>query len=352
MEPVTEPENHHLLKTITKLEHLQELRKAVEETKESPIFAQGTWEFPNSQLILWYNEGSDARCLKFPTANKEELKRLSDACDPATFGRNQQDVLDESYRLARKMDITNFSINMGFNFHDLLTYATRRLLGVQHEDKDFHAELYKLNVYGPESFFKAHKDTPRGDDMFGSLIIALPSEHEGGNFIVRNEEEQHSFESSQLSHSSSKSNSSKVAWAALWSHAEHEVTPVLSGYRVTLTFNLYFRTPASLSTPAPNIPPDAPALLNSLKACLNDPTFLPEGGLLGFGLKHEYPLSASSDLQNFVGFLKGSDSAIIKTADSLDMKAYLRAVYDVSERHGPESCLEDAKFGQNRWMLS
>ncbi|KZT39335.1 hypothetical protein SISSUDRAFT_653955 [Sistotremastrum suecicum HHB10207 ss-3] len=59
--------------------------------------------------------------------------------------------------------------------------------------------------------------------------------------------------------------------------------------------------------------------------------FLPKGGLLGFGLKHEYPVSSSSELQTFLSYLKGIDAAIVTTAKSLGLKAYLRAIYDLND---------------------
>ncbi|KAF8137842.1 hypothetical protein K438DRAFT_2120282 [Mycena galopus ATCC 62051] len=46
--------------------------------------------------------------------------------------------------------------------------------------KGISAELYKLNVYGKGSFFKAHKDTPRGENTFGSLVVVFPASHVGG----------------------------------------------------------------------------------------------------------------------------------------------------------------------------
>lgn len=71
--------------------------------------------------------------------------------------------------------------------------------------------------------------------MFGSLIIALPTEHEGGALIIRDEKNELVFESSQTCPSSEPGLDS-VSWAAFWSQIEHEVAPVVSGYRVTLTF--------------------------------------------------------------------------------------------------------------------
>ncbi len=48
------------------------------------------------------------------------------------------------------------------------------------------AHLDKLNVYTEGDFFKAHVDTPRSPDMFGTLLIHLPVRHEGGQLVVLN----------------------------------------------------------------------------------------------------------------------------------------------------------------------
>ncbi|THH16174.1 hypothetical protein EW146_g4432 [Bondarzewia mesenterica] len=51
--------------------------------------------------------------------------------------------------------------------------------------KPISAELYKLNVYGPGSFLKAHKDTARSGNIFGSLVVTFPITHERGELILR-----------------------------------------------------------------------------------------------------------------------------------------------------------------------
>ena len=42
----------------------------------------------------------------------EALNQLERACEPATFGRNDEDVLDETYRKAGKMDSDNFLLGL------------------------------------------------------------------------------------------------------------------------------------------------------------------------------------------------------------------------------------------------
>lgn len=42
------------------------------------------------------------------------------------------------------------------------------------------AELYCLNIYCPDGFFRSHVDTPHASSMFGSLVICLPTDFTGG----------------------------------------------------------------------------------------------------------------------------------------------------------------------------
>ena len=53
------------------------------------------------------------------------LKLLSDACDPATFGLDDKDVLYESYRKAGKLDADNFSIAEDFLLYEVIVQETQ-----------------------------------------------------------------------------------------------------------------------------------------------------------------------------------------------------------------------------------
>ena len=53
-------------------------------------------------------------------------------------------------------------------------------------NKYVRAELYKLNIYsGPGGHFKSHVDTPRSSEMFGSLVVCLPTQFTGGELVTR-----------------------------------------------------------------------------------------------------------------------------------------------------------------------
>lgn len=76
--------------------------------------------------------------------------------------------------------------------YGILTAIEQALLPGVNSDLDtelqfrrIRAELYKLNVYsGPSGIFKTHVDTPRPEDQFGSLVVCLPSPHEGGKLSL------------------------------------------------------------------------------------------------------------------------------------------------------------------------
>lgn len=78
----------------------------------------------------------------------DELSRLAETCDPATFGLNRQDVLDESYRKAGKLDNTNFALKFDVERSGLIDVIRSDFLEERDERRPVKAELYKLNVYG------------------------------------------------------------------------------------------------------------------------------------------------------------------------------------------------------------
>ncbi|KAL1698189.1 hypothetical protein EV121DRAFT_297463 [Schizophyllum commune] len=135
---------------------------------------------PDEEIKLFYGKPGDAHCLDIAHPTEDQLQHLEAACERATFGRNQEDVLDETYRKAGKMDTSNFSTNFSPP-PSFLGHVRDELL--QRHDTRLVYELYKLNVYGKDAFFKPHKDTPRGPSSYGTLITVFPAPHSGGELI-------------------------------------------------------------------------------------------------------------------------------------------------------------------------
>jgi len=91
-------------------------------------YVSSTVKLAPDDLSLFYKKGVDVGFLNFTTASDEHLSHLSEACDPATFGRNDEDVVDETYRKAGKIDTPNFFSSFDLNASGLLRIISDKLL--------------------------------------------------------------------------------------------------------------------------------------------------------------------------------------------------------------------------------
>jgi hypothetical protein len=206
---------------------------------------------------------------------------------------------------------------------------------------------------GEGSFFKAHRDTPRGEKMFASLVIFYPTFHQGGTLRIRKDENEWSFDSETLA----EREAPHIGYVALYSDVEHQVDLVKSGYRVSVTYNLYYEDLAE--SPAITLSASALALKNTLEGLLGDPAFLPDGGWLGFGLEYHYPLPTAAKnikLDAVSNNLKGSDAEIMQVAKQLGLDASLWSLVEApSAKMACKGVLPDItgmEFGDNSVPLS
>jgi hypothetical protein len=71
------------------------------------------------------------------------------------------------------------------------------------------------------------------------------------------------------------SNPTVAQWAAFYSDCEHEVLPVTSGYRVTLTYNLYYDEDPNI--PSRHLGSSSLPLYQVFSEALQCQTFMPDG---------------------------------------------------------------------------
>jgi hypothetical protein len=112
-------------------------------------------------------------------------------------------------------------------------------LGLKVDPKQVRGELSNLVVHEEGAFFLPHQDSKKADGMFGTLVVSLPSKHEGGDVVVSHKGKSRTF-------SSSPGSDFGFSYAAWYSDITHEVKPVTSGYRIVLTYNLIHRPSATL----------------------------------------------------------------------------------------------------------
>ncbi|KAL8873488.1 MAG: hypothetical protein Q9174_001062 [Haloplaca sp. 1 TL-2023] len=240
-----------------------------------------------------------------------QFDKLLKRCQVATFGLDGEDVLNEEYRKARKLDPTVFCTN--FHPHDqgildsiqqgLLPSTVRGGLELAVGPQGIRAELYKLNIYsGPSGKFRPHVDTPRGPTQFGSLVVCLPTHHEGGILRVKHRDQTIDFDWA------TKSDQQVIQWAAFYGDCEHEVLEVTAGHRITFSYNLYYSFVGEVGR-AVHVPHQFP-FYNIARDIVQEPTFLPHGGLIGFYCSHQYAHATNSGRKSLPHAFKGVDLAI------------------------------------------
>ncbi|MEU4596715.1 2OG-Fe(II) oxygenase [Nocardia sp. NPDC023988] len=117
------------------------------------------------------------------------------------------------------------------------------------------AELHSMLLYEPGQFFRRHRDSEKADGMIATLVVTLPGTYVGGELVVEHRGESFTEQGSP----------DELVLTAFYADCEHEVLPVTTGHRITLTYNLITNTSAA-ALPAP---PDA--LTHQLRQHFTDP---------------------------------------------------------------------------------
>ncbi|KAE8314353.1 hypothetical protein BDV41DRAFT_534150 [Aspergillus transmontanensis] len=297
--------------------------------------------------IFWSIGNSSARRVSLPLradaedASPAVLQHLITSCDPASFGRGQEDVMDLSYRRAGKLDPENFATSFHPATFGIIETIEKVLLpGIVGEtanklrSRKIYAELYKMNIYsGPSGLFRSHVDTPRSQSQIGSLVVCLPARFKGGSLLVRHHGREVNFDWAPGSETT-------IQWAAFYSDCEHEIKTVTEGDRITLTYNLYVSDGADSVLHSIMDPKSLP-LYGWVKDLLIKPGFLDDGGVLGIFCSHAYPHSSSSTTHDLPKGLKGSDVVLYSIFQSLGLHVQVLPVLENNGKYIPK----DPKLG-------
>ncbi|KDQ10461.1 hypothetical protein BOTBODRAFT_178123 [Botryobasidium botryosum FD-172 SS1] len=148
------PEAHQLFDPLPSAADIKkQLAQALSEHDNNPVFCSGIWKASPADLVLFYGEDDGARRIKFPSTAAAQLEALADACAKATFGHEHEDVLDESYRKAGKMDVEQFALKFDVNSSGLLEHVRRSLFPMDSKLRPVRAELYKRTLESPRKCY-------------------------------------------------------------------------------------------------------------------------------------------------------------------------------------------------------
>lgn len=248
------------------------------------------------------------------------LQPLVDRCKAAPFGVGRKTRYDRTVRdaLQIKAEGGAFSIqHFDPAVAGILDQIRRELLPPGSDAPT--AELYNLNIYRSGGHFVPHKDTPRGDDMLGTLVVCLPSQFSNGAFVVKHHGVFQTYDWGDKIEKQVEP--TQLHWAAFFGDVDHQIERVWSGLRVTLTY-LLRRSATSRSEPEADSTAESVSTLvqQQLRTVLDDRRFLARGGTLAFPCSHLYHQDARFQRtprplsRNTVSVLKGRDHTVARAA--------------------------------------
>jgi len=177
-------------------------------------------------------EVEDVGRIAFPLCS-EQAKLLISKARVGPFGRGSETIVDTTVR--KVWEIQKDKVLLSEEFITGLLQDTVNAscanLGLSGDLSHIKANLYKLLVYEEGGFFKKHQDTEKEAGMFATLLIQLPALHTGGDLVVK-----HMGKVKRFAHSMKSDD--RIYYNAFYTDCEHELEPVLSGYRMVLAFNL------------------------------------------------------------------------------------------------------------------
>lgn len=248
-----------------------------------------------------------------------QAKRLIGAARPARFGRGEETLSDASVR--DTWELTADQVRLGGS-----SWRAHLAAALEHFRDELGlpvgarltAELHSMLVYGKGQFFLPHQDSEKRDEMVASLVVMLPSVHTGGELVVDDGGHEQTYRGSR----------DDVVLVAFYADRRHEVRPVRSGYRVTLTFNLLLTSPGATSPGGPVA--EASAYLTEH---FTTRVFSRYGGRdlgeptrLAFLLDHEYTNKGLA-----AGRLKGADAERAATLRAAAEQAGCQSVLALAE---------------------
>ena len=308
---------------------LEDLRHAVHGLRAP--FACGGTLVPALPVTLCFPSLIQVPVLRAKDTFEQErlLQPLVERCTAAAFGSGRKTKYDRTVRDALQIKAESGAFSV-LNFDPAaegILEQVRRELAPQLPDP-LTAELYNVNVYASGGHFVPHKDTPRGSDMLGTLVVCLPSQFSNGAFVVKHHGVFQTYDWGRAI--KEQAEPARIHWAAFFGDADHQIEKVWGGLRVTLTYLIRRGSnDAPSAEPARDIEKIDTLVLQKLRVMLDDRRFLAKGGTLAFPCSHLYHQDARFQrkqrplTRQTMSALKGRDHHVASAAMAAGLEVTL-----------------------------
>ncbi len=290
--------------------HKDLIRALAKVDRPGEVFADG--DLPLTMPSL---EVEGVGMLRLPLAGAQ-ARALIKQCRQAPYGKGTKTLVNTDVRRVWEMDPACFELtNPKWELLiESILHEIQQRLGL--EERKLSAHLHKLLVYEKGSFFLPHRDGEKLDRMVATLIVALPSVHEGGELVIRHQGRIHEIVFPGAA------SGLELSYAAFYADCQHEVKPLSSGYRLCLAYNVTLaKSPGRQGLKAPSYGTVVASVTQLLGAWREKGVT----GKLAVTLEHRYTRDGLT-----LNKLKGADRAraevLFEAAEQADCVAHLALV--------------------------
>ena len=310
---------------IEKLQKVKELLKEIDSSSYTSVSGEASELNTDIKLIA-----KKCGCIQLPLY-ETQAEQLMKVCKQVPCGQEFETLFDAAVRDTFQLEPNEFEIS-NEDWNRNLSKLVKRVAKQLGCKRKITANLHKLVLYKKGALFKKHMDKKNEKDMFGTLIIQLPSIFTGGELVFYEGDDKKIVNYAE----SLIKDSNKVYYAAHYADVEHAMSEVKTGYRLALVYNLCW-TQSNQS------------YIDSLtdKMALNLSELNGSSDRIGFFLNHRYK---GREFETYgLKALKGIDNDrynLIKNAsDKLSpnkqlnfftLSVYLEISTAVNQKFGPE----------------
>lgn len=158
---------------------------------------------------------------------------LLEECLPALFGNISMQQTEYNPEVRKAKCCSNFSFLKDNSEIDLSSSLYSNIKKHLLNGNNLNIKKNKLNIYQKGDFFLPHVDTPSSDLMVATCILFLPTvgeSYDGGQLIIKHND---------LEQIIDFENNNEINYVVFYSNCIHEVLPVVSGIRISVTYDVF-----------------------------------------------------------------------------------------------------------------
>ncbi|EIW77059.1 hypothetical protein CONPUDRAFT_17575, partial [Coniophora puteana RWD-64-598 SS2] len=164
---------------------------------------------------------------------------------------------------------------------------------------------------------------------FGKLIVFLPVDNVHGKVTLRHDDKKWKVDVLETQPSARPA---AITYIGFLNDVRCNMRVGHGGSVVVLTYVLSFDDLNDFDpSPSPTSSPSEEAIKHTLKKVVADTSVLPNGGYIGFGLRHYVPVKRGADAKAYSNLLVGKDAELKHACEALGLEWRLTVLYDCDE---------------------